>query len=256
MSSDSIFKTSWNDASEAEASYKRPSAAAILSVFFGLGAFLVYFTPWFFFLGVIAILLSLVALWTVHHAEGTLSGTSLAYFGLCCALVALVSVFLFWQAYQYGVRREADQFFRLWFAAVQQGDIPQAKEYQFIYTRRSNAANAEEWWQAQYGEKHAHRAVHQFAENKLVRVLMALGNDVKVSYYKTLAFRSVPESDTVSSVYAVTFPAESGETETFFVRIHGIRSYPANPDFKNAGWRLEGTPAFYLPDEFKKESPE
>jgi hypothetical protein len=256
MSGDSIFRTSWNDASEGEASYTRPSVAALLSVVFGLGTFLVYFTPWFFFLGVIAILLSLIALWMIHRAEGTLSGTSFAYFGLCCAVVALVSVFLFWQTYQYGIRRESDQFFRLWFAAVQNGDIPQAKEYQFIYTRRSNAATAEEWWQAQYGEKNAHRAAHQFVENKLVRVLMALGSDAKVSYYKTLSFYSEPESDTISSVYAVTFPAESGETETFFVRIHGTRLYPSEPDFKHAGWRLEGTPAFYLPDESKKVSSE
>ena len=256
MSNDSIFKASWNDASESDSSYTRLSVSALLSVLFGLGTFLVYFTPWFFFLGVVAILLSLVALWTIHRAEGALTGTPLAYFGLCSAVVALVSVFLFWQTYQYGVRREADQFFRLWLTAVQQGNIPQAKEYQSIYTRRSNAANAEEWWQTQYREKYAHRAVHQFVENKLVRVLMALGNDAKISYYKTLSFHSNPESDTVSSVYAVTFPAESGETATFFVRIHGTRLYPSEPDFKNAGWRLEGTPTFYLPDEFKKESSE
>ena len=256
MSSDSIFNTSWNDASESEASYKRPSVAALLSAFFGLGTFLVYFTPWFFFLGVVAILLSFVALWMIHRSEGTLTGTPFAYFGLCGAVVALVSVFFFWQTYQYGVRREADQFFRLWFDAVQQGNIPQAQEYQSLYMRRSNAANADEWWQTQYGEKHAHRAVHKFVENKLVRVLMALGNDAKVSYYKTLSHDSLPESDTISSVYAVTFPAESGENETFFVRILGTRSYPANPDFKNAGWKLEGTPAFYLPDEFKTESSE
>jgi len=256
MSGDSIFKTSWNDASESEDSYTRLSAAALLSVFFGLGAWLVYFTLWFFFLGVVAILLSLVALWMIRRAEGNLTGTPLAYAGLCSAIVALVSIFLFWQTYQYGVRREADQFFRLWFAAVQQSDIPQAKEYQSLYMQRSNAANAEEWWQTQYGNKYTHRAVHQFIESKLVRVLMALGDDAKVSYYKTLTLHSEPESDTIVSVYAVTFPAESGETETFFVRINGKRLYPANPDFKNAGWKIEGTPAFYLPDEFKKESSE
>jgi len=256
MSNDSIFPSKWNDASEVEASYTRLSVAALLSVFFGLGTFLVYFTPWFFFLGVVAILLSFVALWMIYRSEGTLTGTLFAYFGLCSAVVALVSVFSLWQVYQYGVRREADQFFRLWFAAVQQGDVPQAQEYQFIYSRRSNAANADEWWQAQYGEKHAHRAVHQFVGNKLVRVLMALGDDANISYYKTLSLQSEPESDTVSSVYAVTFPAESGETETFFVRMQGTRSYPPGPDFKNAGWRLEGMPSFYLPEEFKKTSSE
>jgi len=257
MSSDSIFKTSWNDASEAEPSYTRLCVSALLSVFFGLGTFLVYFTPWFFFLGVIAILLSCAALWTIRSAEGTLTGTSLAYVGLCSAVIALVSIFLFWQTYQYGVRREADQFFRLWFAAVQQGDIPQAKEYQSLYSRRSQAATAEEWWEAQYEEKYAHRAVHRYVENKLIRVLMALGDEAAVSLYKTLSTHSEQEFDTVTSVYAVTFSAESGGTETFFVRISGKRMYPSDSsDFKAAGWRIEGMPAFYLPDEFKKESSE
>jgi len=255
MSSDSIFKTSWNDASEVEASYTRLCVPALLSVFFGLGTFLVYLTPWFFFLGVIAILLSFVALWMIRSADGTLTGTPLAYVGLCSAVVALVSIFLFWQTYQYGIRREADQFFHLWFAAVQRGDIPQAKEYQSIYAQRSKADDAEKWWKAQYENKYAHHAIHRYVENKLIRVLTALGDQATVSLYKTLSVHSEQESDSVASVYAVTFPAESGETETFFVRIYGKRLYPSNSsDFKAAGWRIEGTPAFYLPDEFKKES--
>ena len=177
---------------------------------------------------------------------------------MCSAVVALVAVAVFWATYHYGLRREADQFFRLWFVAVQQGDIPRAKEYQSIYSNRSQAANAEEWWQEQYSNKYRHRAVHQYVdprynESRLNRVLMALGNKVKITYYKTLEITSGKEEDRVESVFAVTFPAESGETETFFVRIVGIRSYPhESPDFKSAGWRLEGTPAFYLPDEFKK----
>jgi len=254
MSSDSIFKTSWNDASEAEPSYTRLCVPALLSVFFGLGTFLVYFTPWLFFLGIIAILLSLFALWTIRRAEGTLTGTPFAYFGLCCAIVGLVSVTVFWAAYQYGVRREADQFFRLWFAAVQAGDIPQAKEYRTTYNYRSKAASAEEWWKKQYEEKYAHRAVHQYVEDKLIRTLMALGDKATISYYKTLTIDSGRESDTVAAIYAVTFPAESGNTETFFVHIGGKRSYPpGTSDFKAAGWNIEGTPAFYLPDEFKEK---
>jgi hypothetical protein len=85
---------------------------------------------------------------------------------------------------------------------------------------------------------------------------MALGNDAKVSYYKTLIHFSEPQSEMVASVYAITFPAESGETETFFVHIKGTRSYPKDPDFKNAGWKIEGIPTFYVPDEFKKASAE
>ena len=255
MSSDPIFTTTWKDASEGESSYTRPSISALLSVFFGLGAFSVYFTPWLFFLGVIAILLSLFAFWTIRCAEGGLTGTVFAYCGLCCAVIALVSVAIFWSAYHCGVRREADQFFRLWFAAVQQGDIPQAKEYRSIYSSRSKATNAEEWWKEQYEGKYTHHAVHRYVEDKLVRVLMALGDKAKISYYKTLSITSERESDTVDLVYAVTYPAGSGETETFFVNISGKRVYPLGmPDFTAAGWRIEGAPAFYLPSEFEKNT--
>ena len=255
MSSDSIFKTHWNDASEAEANYTRLCIPALVSAFLGVGTFLVYFTPWFFFLGVLAILLGLFALWAIRNAEGILTGTTLAYFGLCSAIIALISVIVFWSAYQYGVRREADQFFRLWFVAVQQGNIPRAKEYQSIYAHRSKAADAEEWWKDQYGEKYAHKAIHSYIENKLIRVLIALGNKANISYYKTLSIESEREADMVVSVYAISFPAESGEIKTFFVKISGKRIYPAeSTNFKAAGWRLEGIPTLYLPDNFKKET--
>ena len=252
MSNDSIFKTSWSEVSEAETSYTRLSVPALLSAFLGLGSILVYFSFWFFFFGVIAILLSLFALWTIRNAEGALAGSSLAYLGLGSAIVALVSVSVFWSAYQYGIRREADQFFRLWFVAIQQGDIPRAKEYQTLYSGRSKAANADEWWSAQYKDQHTHRAIHQYIENKLIRTLMALGDKAKVSYYKTLAVMSERETDTVVSVYAVTFPAEFGNTETFFIKMSGVRFYPSEAQkSKAAGWRIENVPVVYLPDEFK-----
>jgi len=249
MSGESPFKTSWNDASEADVTYTQLCVPALLSAIFGVSAFLVFMTPWLFFLGVIAIVLSLFALQSIRNSEGALSGTWLAYFGLCGGIVALVAITVFWSVYQYEVRREADQFFRLWFVALQQGDIPKAKEYQSVYTRRSRAANAEEWWKNQYQNKYAHRDVHQYVEDKLVRVLLALGNNATVSYYKTLSIDSGRESDEVVSVYAVTFPVELGRKETFFVKITGKRIYPTNsPDFKAAGWHLEGAPEFYLPD--------
>lgn len=255
MSSNSIFAASWNHASEVESSYSRLCVLALLSAFFGAGTFLVYFTPWFCFLGVIALLLGLFACWAIRNADGLLTGLSLAYFGLCSAIVALVSIAVFWSVYQNGIRREADQFFRLWFVAAQQGNVPQAKGYWSMYMNRSKAASADEWWKNQYEDKYAHRAVHQFVEDKLFRVLMALGGKAKVTYYKTLKINSERESNTANLVYAVSFPAESGGTHTFFVTISGKRSYPVgSPDFKAAGWRIEGVPVFYFPNEFKKQS--
>jgi len=76
---------------------------------------------------------------------------------------------------------------------------------------------------------------------------------MRISYYETLSVVSERDNDTVVSVYAVTFPAQYGGNETFFVRIGGKRMYPTDlSDFKAAGWRIEGAPAFYLPDKFTK----
>ena len=84
---------------------------------------------------------------------------------------------------------------------------------------------------------------------------MALGDEAKVSYYKTLSVFSDRDNDTVTSVYAITFPGESGKTETFFVQIGGKRVYPTGlPEFHAAGWHIDTAPAFYLPDEFKKDA--
>ena len=255
MSDNSIFTTQWNDASEMEGSYTRLSVSALVSAGFGVGSFLVYFTPWLFFLGVVAILLGLFALWAIRNAEGILTGSSIAYFGLCSAIVALVSVAVFWGTYQYGVRREADQFFRLWFASIMQGDIPRAKEYQSIYASRSKVDHAEAWWKAQYEDKYTHRSIHLYTEDKLVRALMTLGDKAKVSYYKTEHVESDRENDAIVCIYAVSFPGSSGKTETFFVRIGGKRMYPnRSTNFKAAGWRIEGSPTFHLPDEFKKNT--
>ena len=242
------FNAVWNDAAEGGMPYTRLSVLALVSACFGIASFLVYFTPWFFFLGVIAISLSLVALIAIRRSDGIVTGTSLAYTGLCSAMIALISVAVFWSAYQYGIRKEADQFFRLWFAAVQAGDIPRAKEFQSIYVNRSRASDTQSWWQEQYDDSFAHRAVHRYVDDPLVRVVMALGIEARITYHKTLFVHSGQESDIVRSVYAVTFESESGVTETFFVQITGQRLYPiGRTGLQNAGWRLEGSPSLYVP---------
>ena len=252
MSDNSVFTTNWNDASEIESSYTRPSIMALLAALFGASSFLVYVTHWFFFLGIVAFLLSFAAFRAIRNAEGLLTGMPFAYIGLCTAVTALVSIVVFWSVYQYGVRREADQFFRLWFFAVQQGDIPRVRGYQAIYSHRSQAPDADAWWKEQYENKYLHHALHQCVENKLVRVLMALGDQANVTCYRTLDVVSERESDTVTTVYAVTFLAESGETETFFVKIIGTRTHlTGSLDFKAAGWKIDELPTFCLPDEFQ-----
>ncbi|MDR3198257.1 MAG: hypothetical protein LBU34_10365 [Planctomycetaceae bacterium] len=246
----SLFSTTWNDASEEDALYTRLSIPALLAAIFGAASFLVFMTPWFFFLSVLGILFAFIAISTIGKAEGGLTGLRFAQFGLCSSIVSLTAVVVLWPSYQYGVRVEADRFFRIWFDALQHNNIPLAKGLTSPYWERPASDKPEEWWKNQYENNFLHKSVHSYMENKLIRVLLALGGKAKVSYYKTLSVTTGEDKDTVVAVYAVNFPNDNGETETFFVRMTGKRSFP-NGDIKSAGWALEGFPAVTVPDELK-----
>lgn len=256
MSSESLFSTSWNDASESDVSYSRLSVTALIALFFGLASFLVFMTVWFCFLGAIGILLSLVAVWMIRRSDGTLTGLTPAYSGLCLSIVSLVAVTVLWPTYHYGVRKEADRFFRIWFEAMRDDNIPLAKGLTSAYWERPGipAPNDEEgrkqWWTKQYEEKFAHRAIHNYTDDKLVRTMLDLGKKATVTYYKTTSVSTGESKDTVEALYAVSYPGEDGKTQTFFVRMIGQRQFPGG-DVKSAGWSLAKNPEFVLPDEFK-----
>lgn len=256
MSSESIFSTTWNDASESDVSYSGLSVTALVAFFLGIASFLVFMSVWFCFIGVIGILLSLAAVWMIRRAEGALSGSTFAHLGLCFSIVSLVAVSVLWPTYHYGVRKEADRFFRIWFDALRNDNIPLAKGLSSPYWERSGIPdpNDEEarkkWWTDQYENKFAHRSIHQYTDDKLVRVLLALGEKATVTYYKTRSVSTGDDKDTVETLYAVGFPGEDGKTQTFFVRMVGDRRFPRG-DIKSAGWSLAKNPEFTLPAEFK-----
>lgn len=256
--SQSIFSGSWNDASEEDVSYRRLSILSVLAFFFGLASFLIFFSLWFCFVGVLGVLLSLSAILLINRSENSLSGLFFAQTGLACSIISLVAISILWPTYQYGVRLEADRFFRLWFQAVRDDNIPHAKELVEPYWQRPSIDNPEKWWTNQYENKFAHRDIHQYVENKLLRTMLAFGDRATVSYYKTLSVTTDSDKDVVVTVYAVSFPtaeAKNGErkTETFFIKMAGERRFPGG-DIKSAGWQLAKLPEFYIPDEFKSSA--
>ncbi|MDR0609149.1 MAG: hypothetical protein LBG58_03490 [Planctomycetaceae bacterium] len=246
----SLFSSTWNNASEEDVLYTRLSVPALLAALFGVTSFLVFMTPWFFFLSILGILFSFIAIWSIGKAEGSLTGLRFAQFGLCSSIVSLTAVAILWPTYHYGVRCEADRFFRIWFDALGQNNIPLAKGLTSPYWERPASDKPEEWWKKQYENNFLHKSIHTYTENKLIRVLLALGDKAKVSYYKTLSVTTGEEKDTVVTLYAVSFQNDNGKTETFFVKMTGKRSFPSG-DIKSAGWALEGIPTFVVPDELK-----
>jgi hypothetical protein len=246
----SLFSSTWNNASEEDVLYTRLSIPALLAAVFGVTSFLVFITSWFFFLSVFGILFSFIAIWSIHKAEGSLTGLRFAQFGLCSSIVSLTAVAILWPTYQYGVRLEADRFFRIWFEALRNDNIPLAKGLMSPYWERSASDKPEEWWKKQYENNFLHKSIHTYTENKLIRVLLALGDKAKVSYYKTLSVTTGNEKDMVVTLYAISFPNDNGKTETFFVKMIGKRSFPSG-DIKSAGWALERIPTLVVPDELK-----
>jgi hypothetical protein len=246
----SLFSSTWNDASEEDVLYTRLSIPALLAAMFGVASFLIFMTPWFFFISVLGMFFSFIAIRSIRKAEGSLIGLRFAHFGLCSSIVSLTAVAILWPTYQYGVRLEADRFFRVWFDALRNNNIPLAKELTFPYWERPDSDKPEEWWKKQYENNFLHQSIHSYTDNKLIRVLLALGDKAKVSYYKTLVVTTSDARDTVVTVYAVSFPNDNGQTETFFVKMIGKRLFPSG-DIKSAGWALVGVPTLIVPDELK-----
>jgi hypothetical protein len=248
---ESLFTTTWNDASEnEEVSYRRLSVTALVALFIGVLSFVIYFSVWFFFIAVIGIVLALIAVWSIRRSEGLLFGRGLAHCGLALSIIALVSVSVLWPYYLYELRLEGNRFFRIWLTALQENNLPLAKGMSSPYWERPSIDDEESWWKSQYADKWKHKSIHGYTDNKLVRTLLALGTKAEITYCKTLASVVGDGKDTVVSVYAVTYLSESGEKETFFLRMTGVRQYPTK-DIKNAGWSLDPFPEFYVPDEYK-----
>ena len=248
--SSSFISTVWNDASEEDAAYTRFSITALLALFFGIGSFLIFMTPWLFVLSILGIFFAVLAIGTIRRSEGALTGYPVACAGLSLSLISLIAVTVLWPTYQYGVRVESDRFFRIWFQELADNNIPLAKGLTAMYWERRIPKDAESWWKEQYDDSFAHKSIHTYTDNKLIRVLLALGNKAKVTYYKTLSVVTEDDKDVVVAVYAVTYPVEEGKSETFFVKMKGKREFPKG-DVKSAGWALDGLPEFYVPEEFK-----
>ena len=248
--SESLFSKTWNEASEEDVSYTRMSVLALISLLFGIGSFMVFLSTWFFFIGLIGILIALLAVCLIRRSEGTVTGIGTAHLGLCLSLVSLVSTAVLWPCYHYGLQKEADRFFRIWFQAAQDDNIPLAKGLTSLYWERPGVEDPEKWWKDQYENRFAHRAIHSYVENRLMRTMFAYGKNAKISYFKTLDVSTEGEKDSVVTVYAVTVLSEKGKPETFFVKMSGERILPKG-DVKSAGWKLAKEPEFYLPPEYK-----
>ncbi|MDR2344906.1 MAG: hypothetical protein LBE18_02465 [Planctomycetaceae bacterium] len=262
----SLFSTSWennwdNNISNEELNYKRLSIIALIAFLFGAASFLVFFTLWFTFLCVLGIIFAVAGIVSISRSDGTLIGLSLARLGFGLSIISLVAVLVFWERYDYNLRYEADQFFQAWFALFVKensiGNIPHIKSATSPYWERKDTNDPETWWKKQYENKYLHRDIHAAIDNKLLRTMLALGKDMKISFYKTLNVYITGEEEKVINVYVITFndKNDNNKTKSFFIKISADRRIhidnSLNQKKKFVGWSLSSLPEFFLPDEMK-----
>ncbi|MGL4942767.1 MAG: hypothetical protein ACRC46_06215 [Thermoguttaceae bacterium] len=237
---------SWNDAaSEDEVKYAAWSVAAILSAICGAASFLTFINVWWSFFAVAAVLLACVSLASIARADGTLIGRRAALAGIALAIISSVAVSTFWVGYTALLRRDADQFARLWFNTVQDDNIPQIAAMTLPYWSRAEVGDHEEWWNrlTEKSETSTHRAVHNIVDNKLIRTLIALRGKSTISLYRAEPVAFSPEKNIVPLIYAVTFRDENDQPKTFLVRIVPTQTTSTVSAKKVSGWSLTPMPS-------------
>jgi hypothetical protein len=256
-------QTSWenNSTTNEELSYRQFSVISLIAFLLGLSSFLVFFTLWFAFICVLGVISAVVGIVLINRSEGTLTGLLFARLGLCLSTISLVGVLVFWAGYDYKLRYEADMFFKAWFKLFAQenniDNLPQIKTATSPYWERNDIDNPETWWKKQYENKYLHRDIHAVADNKLLRTMLALGGDMKISFYKTLNVNISSEEEKVTNIYAITFndKNDNNKTKSFFIKINGERKVhidnKLNQKKRLTGWILSTLPEFTVPDELK-----
>lgn len=217
----SIFETQWEPQSEeiAVAAYSRISVFAVVAIVFNLLSISVFLSPAFTIFSILAGICSLLAIWLIQKSDGAIFGMALAKTSFFLSVMTIVAVGVFWQYYHYTVRENAKQFAQMWLEAVKENNMPLALEMQKSHWSRYLPENPNDWWDAQIKQPRSHEILHATLKNQFLKTLILLGDKAEVSYYKTLGLVYDKTEYDLTLQYAITYPNESGEKETFFVAL-------------------------------------
>ncbi len=264
--SGSLFDVKWNEASEIPTSreYRTISVPSLLAFLIGLLSPLVLINWGFVFLPLLALILAFVALYGIAKSEGMRFGRPLAWTAIFLSLCFVVMNFSLWEAYKSRVTREAIEFAGSYFDVLARSkddpeiDLLKIRDMQTAYWGRS-VAPSENRWKAMEKDMMGQEDLGMFAQDILMRTLMALGDKAKPTFYKVKshAYDKGHNSDYVTLVYAVTYDNDSGEKETFFIDLTVKRfqgedtTTVANKKTKMGGWAVQGMKGPVLPKEFE-----
>ena len=262
---DSVFDMKWNEADEVPpvTEYRTICVTGLLALLLGLLSPLVMISWGAVFLPILAMVLAFLALYSIEQSDGTKFGRPAAWAALFLSLCFIVLTFVLWETYKSRMVREAIEFGGSYFELVAREkddpeiDLLKVRDMNSPYWLRSKAS-LEDRWRAIEKDMFTQEDLDATAGDECLRTLMALGQDAKATFYKVENYRYDTQNamDYVTLVYAVTYPGQAGEKETFFVQLVLKRhrgedtTTIANKKNKMGGWGVGQLRGPILPKEF------
>lgn len=247
MPDSDTLATRFSDAPDPDAGqYQAFSSLAGAGAVLGVLSAAALLSPGFWVLPIAGLVLSAVALGRIARNAPWLSGRKTAMWGLALSLVFGTTACTNTLVFRWCACNEARQMADLWFSFLRDSkpqfahqleqepdDRQPLNELLLDYYRR---------------EKRQHRALYEFANQPIIRTLMALGDRAKVRYYATEAAEPNGQAYYVRLVYAITLEDPGKEPTTFFLALHLQRARLTKAPLSD--WRILRPEAPYRPEFF------
>ncbi len=196
--------------------YRAISALAVAGLVLGIASVVALVHPLLWVVPAAAVAVNLAALGRIERFAPSLSGRKAALCGLVAALLFGVGAPTQWFSRRWLVRRDADQFVRVWFDYLAQ-DQPHFA-HQLTVDPLYRQPLDEKLWNHYRGSRAEHAVLERFVRVPLVRSLLALGPKASVRYLGTEMQATDRGREALLNLYAVTFN-EGARSRSFLVRI-------------------------------------
>jgi hypothetical protein len=220
------------DPKDAElAAYRALSAQAVVGLIFGLLAPLALVDPLLWWIPLVGVVLSGLAVRRIKR-DDSLTGGRMAATGLALSLMFAAAAPTDYLLYRRIVRNEARQVSDLWFQFLRQ-DEPQ-KAHQLTLAPAVRQLLDHRLWAFYRNDPKLRQSLEGYVKIPTIRTLLALGPKAQVRFFDTVGQTRQDDDDVVDQLYAVTYE-EEGERKSFFVAMQAVRHKLATGD---AGWRI------------------
>jgi len=225
------------------ADYHAVSALAVVGLLCGLAAATAILSPALWIVALLGVLLNVLALARIAREAPALIGRKAALVGLILSVFFGAVAMTDWYTYSELINREARQFAALWFDSLR--DHEPQKAHQLTRPASTRRPFDEKLWDLYFDGSEPREDLKAYLERPEVRTLLDLGNKAQVRYYASPSQSQEGGSDSISLVYAVTYP-EAKQKKTFFLNLVLQRDHLDSPP--HAEWRIVSTEGGVGPD--------